>query len=118
MIECDQPCNGSVPSAALKTMVTTKAGKLPSLLDTGASVSIVEQKFVSKNAIIATHSPVVLNTPGSDPNKNINVSQKTMLKFCLGDVQYNYEFLIVPSLGLPGILAIIGLDFLQPIRFA
>ena len=113
MIECDQPCNGSVPSAALKTMVTTKAGKLPSLLDTGASVSIVEQKFVSKNAIIATHSPVVLNTPGSDPNKNINVSQKTMLKFCLGDVQYNYEFLIVPSLGLPGIGAIIGLDFLQ-----
>ena len=87
--------------------------KIEALVDTGSTVSLLEESVVAGNVI--RNNNVMLKTAGS--GQGLFSSYEVIQGFSINKKEYSHDFLIVKSLNLPPIAVILGFDLISKFKF-
>ena len=98
---------------SLRICVEIDGNKLMALVDTGSTVSLIEESVVTGNPVI--NDNITLKTAGK--GEGLFSCYKVNQGFEINNKSYKHDFLVVKSLNLPPISLILGYDLISKLKF-
>ena len=98
---------------SLRICVEIDGNKCEALVDTGSSVSLIEETVVTGNLVI--NNNITLKT--ARKGEGLFSCYKVNQGFEINNKSYEHEFLVVKSLNLPLIFLILGYDLISKLKF-
>ena len=90
--------------------VTMGSKSVPALIDTGASISCVSKRFLSRSGLICSKTEKCLYKVSLADGSETIARQKIFVTFSVKDISFSHSFLLLKTLHRPIIL---GVDFLS-----
>ena len=101
-------------SFSLKIIIGICDKWLEALVDTGSTVSLIEEDIVTGN-VVKINNHITLKTAGKGDGLFSN--SKVNQQFVIGNKIFEHEFLVVKSLHLSPISLILGYDLISKFKF-